>query len=530
MPTYVGPNGSDLGLVFGFDTGDTRNSYLGEPTTNLIPNAPVNALPTYGNGWASYNTNQYCGNNGCAVYWDIPAIASVSNNIVTTVSAHQIRSFDVINPQTTGGGVNSGQNYLAKKISDTQFSLHAYNSSQDGSQGYVNPQTNGFKVHDSYWLDERVSINASGFPVKWWGAPHLPNSAIVKEIIPGGFDVNKANRTNCVRLHWFRSDATDGMSYGVDASVTIGQPVTTSFWVRAASASAVGQYIAFQHYNYGGPAGASGFFLNAYTGALGEWVRRSFTFTPTHNALISYWFPSTANMKIDVANIQIEQKNHVTPFTIGSRTETNSLLDLTGSTTINLINTSYDSNGQIIFDGTDDRVNLGNLSNYFETGAKAITVEAVFKITPGASGADGPIFENYRFNFWYVYSNDTVYGAVRTGAPDTAGYQFATGHTSTVACRAKGNHNHVVMIYETIGASEGRITFYVNGQYAGKGEGLRMGPYPIYDTWIGQSNHGGYGTYRLNGQVNMIKMYTRALLASEVSQNYQNLRGRFNLV
>ena len=84
-------------LVLNLDATNVSGFVNSEPTTNLIPNPTINAYPTTGNGWGSYNTNQYCGNNGCAVYWDIPAIASVSNNIVTTVSAHTIRSFDVIN-------------------------------------------------------------------------------------------------------------------------------------------------------------------------------------------------------------------------------------------------------------------------------------------------------------------------------------------------------------------------------------------------------------------------------------------------
>lgn len=529
MPTSIGQNNKELGLVFAFDTADMYNSYKGEPTTNLIPSPEYNSYPTYGNGWASYNTNQYCGNNGCAVFWDIPAISSVSSNIVTTVSAHPIRSFDVIRPETTGGGVTANVDYVAKKISNTQFSLHAYNSSQDGSQGYINPVTAGHKVHDSYWLDERVSVSAGSFPTKWWGYPHLPNSGIVKEIIPKGFDLFPTP-TDCIRLHWSRPDGvTDGMSYGVDAAVTIGQPVTTSFYVRAASASAVGQYLAFQHYNYGGIGGSNGFFLNAYTAASGVWVRRTFTFTPTHANLVSYWFPSSGNMKVDIANIQIEQKGHLTPFTIVTRNNTNSLLDLTGNHTIDLNTCSFTATGHPTLDGTDDRIDLGNVSDYFTPSSKAITVEAVFKITPGASGPMGPIFENYRFNFWYNYSNDTVYGAVRTGSPETVGYQLANDKSSSIACSAKGSYNHVVMIYETIGGSNSRISFYINGQYGGMAEGLKMGSYPIYASWIGQSNHGGYGTYKLIGEVNALRVYTRALTASEIIPNYKSYKTRFNL-
>jgi hypothetical protein len=240
------------GSVFAFDTADVINSYKGEPTTNLIPSPGLNAYPTYGNGWSTYNTNQYCGNNGCAVYWDIPAITYVSENIITTATDHPIRSFDVIRPETTGGGVTAGTDYVAKKITNTQFSLHAYNSSQDGSQGYTNPATGNFKVHDSYWLNEKVPVNATSFPTKWWGAPHLPNSAIVKEIIPNGFTQVDGRKTDCIRLHWFRSDATDGMAYGVDApiealmiglpalSLLLMLPISISGWgLREATLSSV---------------------------------------------------------------------------------------------------------------------------------------------------------------------------------------------------------------------------------------------------------------------------------------------------
>lgn len=517
MPTHVGPSSNEYGLVFGFDTGDTRNSYLGEPTTNLIPNAPVNALPTYGNGWSTYNTNQYCGNNGCAVFWTIPAISSVSDNIVTTVSAHQIRSFDVIRPETTGGGVTANVDYVAKKISDTQFSLHAYNSSQDGSQGYINPQTNGFKVHDSYWLDERVSINSSGFPTKWWGAPHLPNSAIVKEIIPGGFDVNKANRTNCIRLHWFRSDATDGMAYGVDPYVTIGQPVTVSFWARAASASAVGQNIGFSNYNYGGPAGYSYYGMTATWGALGQWVRNSYTFTPTHNYLISYWFPSSGNMKVDIANIQIEQKGHATPFTTGSRTNTGSLIDLKGGSTIDLSNVSYDSNAQIVFDGTNDSLIIPNNALLKNNNT---SIEFVIKYLSTPSGdiiqfgvGSGDYAQYYYraysgYSFWNWYPVGLGYGEI--AIPNAA--------------LPLNKYHHIVMT----GNIYGDVQFYINGVIqsgATRTANSQPATWTPADLTVGGFSWDGYS----NSQIPYMKIYDRILTASEIQNNFNNLKGRFNI-
>ncbi len=531
MPSRVGPSSPEAQLVFSFDVKDIRNSYLGEPTTNTIPNPAINALPTYGNGWSSYNTNRYCDPNGivaCAQFWAIPDIIEVSDNIVTTASTHPMRSFDVLRPQTTGGGVTANQDYLIKRISDNSFSLHAYNSSQDGSQGYINPITNGHKVHDSYWLDERVSVSIGDFPTRWWGAPHLPNSGLVKEIIPNGFDVLSSQPTNCIRLHAHRPDGVaDGMAYGPDATVVPGAVHTYSFWTRAVNAETAGVGGSMSNYNYGSTGPTS--WGHSYThGPVGVWTRQSFQFTPINENVISYFWPGSYQ-KYDIANIQVERKSYPTPFTLSSRTATNSLIDLTGRTTIDLNTASFDSNAEPIFDGTDDRIDLGNVSDYFTSGVRAITVETVFKITVGSSGPPAPLFENYRFNLWYQYSDDTVNLTTRSGPPDTADYQFAVGHTGTIACQSKGNYNYVVATYETLGTSIGRVKIWVNGAYAGSSTGVKMGAYPLYGTWIGQSNHSGYGTYKLNGKVDITKVYTGTLTDDEIMENYKNLKTRFGI-
>jgi hypothetical protein len=496
------------GLVLSMDTAHVSSFVNSEPTTNLIPSPTINAYPTTGNGWGTYNTNQYCGNNGCAVHWDIPAIASVSSNIVTTVSAHQIRSFDVITPLTTGGGVSGGAQYLAKKISDTQFSLHDYNASQDGSQGYLNPATGRFKVHDSFWLDQRVAVNASSFPTKWFGNPHQPNSALVKEIITNGFNVPGMPVTDCVRLHWFRSDATDGMSYGVDATVTIGVPVTTSFYVRAASASAVGQYIAFQHYNYGTNPGASGFFMNAYTGAQGVWVRCSFTFTPTHSALISYWFPNTADMKIDVANIQIEQKSSVTPFVAGSRVQNTAIYDLSGKgnngTLTNGPTFKSEIAGEIAFDGVDDYIHIPH-SSTIAPSTGSISVEAIFK-ADSAGTRHGSI----------IYNKENEYEMSAGGGFISYAFRPNWAWIDAPLTFNPGQWYHTMLTYD-----QSFQRLYVNGieVYSAALSGA-IGNVHSEPLRIGARGGSGSAFGFFNGSIPVVKVYNRALSASEVFQNF----------
>jgi hypothetical protein len=500
-------------LVLNLDATNVSGFVNSEPTTNLIPSPTINAYPTTGNGWGTYNTNQYCGNNGCAVYWDIPAIASVSNNIVTTVSAHPIRSFDVINPQTTGGGVNAGQQYFAKKISDTQFSLHDYNSSQDGSQGYLNPTTGRFKVHDTFYLDQRVAVNASSFPTKWFGNPHQPNSALVKEIITGGFNVPGFPVTDCVRLHFFRADATDGMSYGVDASVTIGQPVTTSFYIRAASPSAVGQYIAFQHYNYGGIAGASGFFMNAFTGAQGEWVRCSFTFTPTHSVLISYWFPNTGNMKIDVANIQIEQQSTVTPFVAGSRVQNTTWYDLSVSAAHATLTNgpSYGNPGyfnSILFDGVDDCARITSAALNI-TGN--VTINAWIRHN-GTGSAVG----NYMSK-----AQNNGYRMRRNGGSGSPLWIYSNGNSVSGGAIYDNVWYMVTAVFSSTG-----LRAYIDGNLVAE----NSTPYSPASLTLDDMYIGAYtvGNELFGGHIWNAQVYSSALDAGKIQQNYYTQQAYFS--
>jgi hypothetical protein len=109
---FVGPKINESNLMFGYDVGNHRY-FLGEPTTNLLPNAPINAIPKIGNGWGTYNTNQYGNGN----FFSIGTVSSVSNNIVTMSSSHSLRTYDVMRPQTTGGGVTANTDYFIKRIS-----------------------------------------------------------------------------------------------------------------------------------------------------------------------------------------------------------------------------------------------------------------------------------------------------------------------------------------------------------------------------------------------------------------------------
>ena len=532
----LGANVIKRGLVFGYDAGIHRY-YLGEPTTNLL-NSSTNTTPTTGNGWGTYNTNQY----NSAQYFSIGTISSVSSNIVTTSSAHPLRSFDVVTPQTTGGGLTAGTNYLIKKLSSTTFSIHSYNSSQDGSQGYTNPSTGMFKVYDDYANDTRISINSSSFPTMWWGPPHLPNSGLVKEVITNGFTNPLTGAvSDCLRQHVHRSDAVaDHMAYNVDATFTPNVAVTCSFWGRAVDDNAVGKSINYYHYTYG-QTSATAYSMNATLGAKGIWQRYSYTWTSPNSSAISYWFNPGGPYKYDIANIQIEQKSYATPYTAGgtSRSNTNTLKDIKRVKTIDISNVSFDSSGKIIFDGVNDTIDTGYALTSFPA-LSNFTFETIVKITsiPPAASPNG---------YGYTGKNGVILGA--TYYCGAAIYWASDGTTCSVYSYIRGNdayrntstyslstntYYHLVMVNNY---SSNKLQLFVNGvlynevatatQEYNSGLTSTAGNIGISKA---QVDGGGVQNYvYFPGEIPISRVYNVALSSSEIEQNYKSYKRRFNL-
>lgn len=512
---YAGPRNITYGLVFGYDVGSDF-SYYGEPTTNILPGADSNGRFTTSNSWATYNTNKYCGNNGCAVHWTIPSISSVSNNIITTSSAHQILSFDVINPNATGGGVNAGQHYVAKKISDTQFSLHEYNSSQDGSQGYINPSTGFYKVHDAYANDTRVSVSASGFPTGWWGSPHLPNSGLIKEIVTGG---GRVSGTNCMRWHVYRGDGVaDGMAYGVYTPVTAGDTITVSYYLRAATRNAANKGGSYTTYFYGNGAFSEGFSCGAY----GEWKRNVHQWTASSSvSFYQYWFPegSGDRYSMDMADLQVEvNRGHATKFTTGTRSGTASLRDMTGVNTINTANASFDSSGIPYFDGTNDSIIVSNHSSLKNN---TTSIEFIVKYNSAPSGdiiQMGVGSGSYAQYYYRAYGGNSYWNWFPVG---NASYGNITIPNSAFTI---GQYYHVVMV----GRSDSSVSFYING-VAQSGAVVNstgsVGSWTPANLTIGGYTWDGYSS----SAIPVVKIYNRELSSTEIREHYDSYKTRFSL-
>ncbi len=517
MASLGGTGLVNTNLVFGYDVGSHR-FYVGEPTTNLLSGGETNTTPKIGNGWGTYNTNQYNG----AQYFSIGTISNVSGNIVTTSGNHPLRSYDVVTPQTTGGGLTAGVNYLIKKLSNTTFSVHSYNSSQDGSQGYINPSTGTFKVYDDFANDVRVSINSTSFPTMWWGPPHLPNSGLVKEIITNGFtNPLTGEKSDCIRQHVHRADGvSDHMAYGVDASFTPNQDVTCSFWGRAVDSAAVGQSINYYHYTYG-QTSATAYSMSATLGAVGEWKRFSYTWNSPNSAAISYWFNPGGPYRYDIANIQIEQKNRATKYVSGSRSNTNGLLDSKRTTTIDLTNSSFDSNSEMVFDGSSDGISISKNGIFYTNNwtwefiIKWNSNTGTYQGIVWAEGATGSGDSGYQY-LLALYNNTYFHYRITN---------TSSGWGNTNSSNISFNpsvYNHIVWQF-----NNGTTNIHINGSlwHSDTTRGSYNGGSDS-KMWIGCRNDRSYSSA---AYIPVARHYQRQLNVDEIQQNYRGYKRRFNL-
>lgn len=206
-----------------------------------------------------------------------------------------------------------------------------------------------------------------------------------------------------------------------------------------------------------------------------------------------------------------------TPYVTGSRSATASLIDLTRTGNIDVSNVSFDSTGQPDFDGTDDRIvsSTGvNLSSY-----TSLTYEGVVKAVGLAShdrwfsGTVGTTFHNPDLaistngQLRYIFSNSGIGSWV-----EPSGLTIDTS-----------KFNHLVYTFTNTGV----VKIYVNGtqQHTATYSNATFPNGSKFMTGMRFDNNGE----GVDGSIPITKVYSKALTADEVTQNYKAYKNRFNL-
>jgi hypothetical protein len=170
---------------------------------------------------------------------------------------------------------------------------------------------------------------------------------------------------------------------------------------------------------------------------------------------------------------------------------------------------SGSNGGTLLFNGTTQRVICGNASNLQITVG---TISAWFNANNGNAGYNGIIAKQ---NAWGLFVASNVLVAYDWGN----GAERSTGITV-----GNSSWNYVVMTFtETIGTPSNNAIVYLNGR-------------PVLTTTIkhnnntvqvmvGEANAGQY----FGGNIAQTSIYNRVLSASEIIQNFNALRGRYDI-
>ena len=171
-------------------------------------------------------------------------------------------------------------------------------------------------------------------------------------------------------------------------------------------------------------------------------------------------------------------------------------------------------------DGTDDYIDFGTTLSDFTT---ELTIDFFVKI-PASGASNGDILitkgehdssSTSNFGFQIQPSNKLRLYAKASGQ----------GYT-TVDSNSDITDNNINNLY-TVVYNSGNVYFYKNGTlFSSHAFGLNSLPSTSGPLSIGKLK--GYGNY-FPGNVYSVKVYNRALSASDVLQNYQAQKGRFGL-
>ena len=205
--------------------------------------------------------------------------------------------------------------------------------------------------------------------------------------------------------------------------------------------------------------------------------------------------------------------------------------DLSGfgnnGTLVNGVGYSSANNGSLVFDGTDDYVNLPNLSSFISPSLPTtwsawvnVSSSSLNRIIIGSAWTTGGVHMRFtgtshapqdriRFLYFQDGSNGTGFDSAAT---------FTSGWTNFVAT------------YNGLGLTHTNFGFYVNGVAAAVTNPTFGTPTTIP---VGQPFTVGRGGIEnaayYNSNIAQVLLYNRVLTADEVAQNFSSARGRYSL-
>tara|TARA_R110001632_G_C11283612_1_gene412133 strand:- start:7 stop:1191 length:1185 start_codon:yes stop_codon:yes gene_type:complete len=258
-----------------------------------------------------------------------------------------------------------------------------------------------------------------------------------------------------------------------------------------------------------------------YADVTGQFQRFSMTKTLGANPTRIFVMIDNSNGGIIDFHSPMLEKGEASPFVDGTRSSTDSLIDLKRTTDINVSNISFNSTGQPTFDGTNDYFVTDN--SFLITGDQTWEVVA---IANGGPNSPAGLLTNHQYtspqsNFGINYVSGNRLGA-------------SIGYTNGTREYSSKNTNYVIQVGVPFHAalkydsSNNTIEWFING--------ISDSTYSLSATpnFISQPICSGrwtpvYTSYYFNGEVYVGKVYGTALTPEEIKQNFNTYKNRFNI-
>jgi len=205
-------------------------------------------------------------------------------------------------------------------------------------------------------------------------------------------------------------------------------------------------------------------------------------------------------------------------YVAGTRSATQGLLDLTGNSTIDLTNVSFDSNAQMTFDGTNDYITVPHNPSHSFTGD--FTIESLIYPTSNTAnciiqkGTGNDYFQEY----WLLQDmrGSNRYISLIMGQDGNEGANYI----NTTNISVLNTYHHIIA---TVNGNT--ATIYVNGEQKTTGS-ISNRFQTDGDMRIGWRVDGFAAT---SGIIPFVKLYNRSLSTSEVVNNYNNIKRKYGI-
>ena len=212
---------------------------------------------------------------------------------------------------------------------------------------------------------------------------------------------------------------------------------------------------------------------------------------------------------VKIADVQFTWGSIPVPFSeVYERSSTASLIDLKETTDIDVSNVSFDSTGQPTFDGTDDIIDLTLPQNFQDE----LTIETWYKGT-----------DSSRNHLWNFTGSSNLSCNFNDGSYTLWLYWDGGGSnylrfTTPQFCDSE--IHHIVFVHE---GSTNKV--YLDGVLLTNGV---AGGTQTFNSKIGSTYDVG-GVVYFQGDVYVNRVYDKALSASEVLQNFNANKNRFDI-